>query len=109
MNHFAYLMILLVSGHALGDLSWQTDQMASAKYSKVSHFPWWLAIFYHSSIHAGIVLVITQSVPCAIAEWVIHFSTDSLRVNAIISGRVDQSIHIACKVAFAAILTWSAA
>src|SRR3546814_8832760 len=66
-------------------------------------FPWWQALGAHSVIHAGFVGVITGSLWLALAEAVAHFITDDLKCRGKIGLNTDQTIHVACKFAWALI------
>lgn len=75
---------------------------AGGHWHKPNHpKPWLRHLFDHSIIHAGMVLLITQSPTLALAELAIHFLTDWAKCENRISSNVDQAIHYACKVLWA--------
>lgn len=104
MSHFATLLFLLVAAHALADYPLQGDFLAQAKNrnTALGKLFWPHALFAHSMIHGGFVLVITGSLTFAVAEVAIHAITDWLKCEQKISLNVDQVIHIACKLVWAA-------
>lgn len=98
-------LIPLLFWHALADYPLQGDFLAKAKNrtTPIPGVPWWQALTAHAAIHAGGVYVITGSVWMCIAEFVIHWLTDDAKCRGRLSFNADQSIHIACKVAWAII------
>ena len=62
---------------------------------------WPHALTAHSIIHGGFVLVLTGSIWLALAEVVIHWLTDFVKCDNMITLNTDQFIHLACK------LTWA--
>lgn len=103
MNEFTYLLFLLIAAHAIADYPLQGDFLAQAKdrNTAIGKVFWPHALFAHSVIHGGFVLVITGSVALAAAETVIHAVTDWLKCEKRISLNTDQAIHIGCKVVWA--------
>ena len=65
---------------------------------------WKKALFAHSSIHAGMVLLVTGSLVLAFSELVIHAITDWLKCDERIGSNTDQAIHYACKILWVLIL-----
>lgn len=109
---FAWLLFALVFCHVLADYPLQGDFLARAKdrHSDLAKvFDWRHALLAHSMIHAGFVALVTGSLSLAMAELSIHALTDMLKCERIISLNTDQAVHIACKVAWAAITVWSMA
>lgn len=101
---FTTLLFLLVAAHALADYPLQGDFLAQAKNrnTALGKLFWPHALFAHSMIHGGFVLLLTGSIWLALAEVLIHAVTDWLKCENRISLNVDQAVHIACKVAWAA-------
>lgn len=105
---FAHLLFLLVAAHALADYPLQGDFLAQAKNRNTAlgkQF-WPHALFAHSMIHGGFVLLLTGSALLAMAEVVIHAATDWLKCEGKISLNMDQAIHLSCKLAWAAITVY---
>lgn len=103
-----FAFVFLVAGHALADYPLQGDFLAKAKNrtAPIPGITWQQALAAHSAIHAGFVLAITQSLPCAIVEFIAHAITDDAKCRGKISFNMDQAIHIACKLVYVA---WLAA
>lgn len=103
MHDFVILFFLLIFAHALADYPLQGDFLAQAKNrnTAVGKVFWPHALFAHSVIHGGFVLVLTGSIGMAIAESVIHGITDWLKCDNKISLNQDQVIHITCKLLWA--------
>jgi hypothetical protein len=98
------LLILLLVGHALADYPLQGDFLAKAKFGTIPGIPGWYALATHSLIHAGFVLWFTDSVILACVEFVAHYIIDTLKIRGKISFMVDQFLHIACKLAYVAVV-----
>lgn len=94
------VFILLIAAHALCDYPLQGDFLAKAKNmtSPIPGVPWWQAMWAHSAIHSGAVMLITGMWFLAVAEFAVHFATDWAKCRGMISFNADQAIHIACKV-----------
>lgn len=64
--------------------------------------------FYHLVAHAGIqgtaVALVTGNVWLGLAEWIAHTVIDELKVRGKTSFALDQALHIACKLAWLAII-----
>lgn len=96
-------LALLIAGHAIADYPLQGDFLAKAKnrFAPIPGVPWYQALGAHSIIHGGFVGVITGSLWLGLAETVVHFLIDDAKCAGRISYNTDQSLHIACKVAWA--------
>ncbi|SIT25252.1 DUF3307 domain-containing protein [Achromobacter sp. MFA1 R4] len=101
----AEMIFLLVVAHALCDYPLQGDFLARAKdrNTKLGKMFWPHALFAHSMIHGGAVLLITGLLPLAIAEVIIHAVTDWLKCEKRIGLNTDQAIHLLCKIVWAAV------
>ena len=101
------LLILLFAGHALCDYPLQGDYLAKSKNQKLcgDSAGLQLHLFYHAMIQGAMVLLVTSSSVLAIAEILIHGITDWAKCEGKITGRVDQAIHIGCKLAWA-LIAW---
>lgn len=100
---FATVLFLLLVGHALADYPLQGPFLSEAKNrnTSIGKVFWPHALAAHSLIHAGAVFAITQSLYLALAEGIIHATTDWLKCDNKISLNVDQAIHFGCKVLWA--------
>lgn len=96
------LFALMVAGHAIADYPLQGDFLAKAKnrFAPIPGVPWYQALGAHAIIHGGFVLAVTGSLTLGIAETVIHFLIDDAKCTGRISYNTDQSLHIACKMAW---------
>lgn len=99
------MLFLLVAAHALCDYPLQGDFLARAKdrNTDLGKLFWPHALFAHSMIHGGAVLLITGLLPLAIAEVCIHAFTDWLKCEKRIGLNADQAIHLLCKIVWAAV------
>ena len=100
------LLILLLVAHALADFPLQGNFLAKAKLGTIRWIPGWYALATHSLIHAGFVFWITDSLILFAAEFVAHYVIDKLSIKNHISFMVDQVLHIACKVAYTAVIVY---
>lgn len=103
------VLILLLLMHALADFPLQGDFLARAKFGNMPGIPGWYALATHSLIHAGFVFWITDSLVFFTVEFVAHYVIDTLKTKNRISFSVDQVLHIACKVAYAAVIVYGTA
>lgn len=104
-TEFLPMALLLLTWHALADYPLQGDFLARGKnrHAPIDGIPADLCMRAHCWIHAGGVLVITGSVVCALIEHVLHWAIDDAKCGGHTSFRTDQRLHVACKVAYAAI------
>ncbi|HEX7906692.1 MAG TPA: DUF3307 domain-containing protein [Paraburkholderia sp.] len=102
---FLTILFWLVVGHSLADYPLQGDFLANGKNrnTPLGKMFWPHALFAHSMVHAGFVALFTGSITLGVAEGVVHAVTDFLKCENRISLRVDQTVHFACKVLWAAI------
>ena len=100
------LLILLLVAHALADSPLQGDFLAKAKFGTIPGVPGWYALATHSVIHAGFVFWVTGSLALFAIEFVAHYVIDTLKTKNRISFLADQALHIACKVAYAAVIVY---
>lgn len=99
------LLIYLFAGHALCDYPWQGDFLSRGK-NKLNNVgvPWYWCLGAHCLIHCAMVLYVTGSEVCAVAEFFIHAATDYSKTRGWISADVDQYIHFVCKILWAVIV-----
>lgn len=108
IHFFIRLLLLLCAGHALCDYPLQRFLSEAKNHMKpIPGVPAWQALLAHCFIHMGMVLLITNSIPLAVAELVIHFYTDEAKCDNRISFSQDQAIHYGCKILWAMIACWS--
>lgn len=111
---WAALLGALFIGHAFADYALQTDFMARAKNrhwaKSFSGGPpdappgtlWLFVLSAHSAIHAGVVWILTGCGWLGLAEFIIHWIVDWMRMEGKISFRTDQFAHLGCKAAYVA-------
>lgn len=104
IEFYVVTLIFLYLGHFLADYPLQGEFLAKAKnvYNPIPGIPWYQALFAHSFIHAGFVLLITSSLLFFLIEFVIHFLTDHAKCKGLIGYNTDQAIHLLTKVGFVA-------
>ena len=98
----AELLFLLIAAHCVCDFSLQSGTMAREKrrasttelQAKVPWF-WWLAA--HAVIQGLGVLLVTRSLPLALAETGAHFVIDFGKGEGWYGMAGDQGLHLACK------------
>ena len=100
---FLNLLALLCMGHFLGDYGLQSDRMAQEKSPGSSasvSWRWWLTA--HGAIHGLLVALITGQPLLGLAEWGLHCLIDLGKCQRRYSMGTDQSLHLLCKVIWAA-------
>lgn len=101
-----WVFAMLLGWHALADYPLQGDFLARAKNhtAPIPGVPWYQALGAHAVIHGVGVAYITGSLAMGVAETVAHFVIDHGKSAGIIGYDEDQALHVACKVAYVAIL-----
>jgi len=66
--------------------------------------PWYQCLMAHALIQAGGVALVTGSVLLGGLEAIAHFGIDYLKCRGAFSYNIDQALHVACKVAWMALL-----
>ena len=103
-------LLLLLAGHALCDYPLQGEFLALGKnrHTKLGAMEggtmWLHLLTAHAAIHGGMVALVTGRPDLAVAEFVIHWLTDWAKCEGKISLHTDQAIHVACKIAWVAII-----
>lgn len=100
------ILFLLVAAHFVADYPLQGDFLARAKADgplRVWH------LFGHSAIHGGAVLLVTGSLLLALIETAAHMAIDEAKVRGWTTFAQDQALHMACKVAWVALIGWGLA
>lgn len=89
----------LIGWHALADYPLQGDFLAKAKNrtAPIPGIPWESALQAHVLIHGVGVAFITQSVVLGVLESVAHWLIDDAKCRGMISFKLDQRLHYACK------------
>ncbi|KKB08629.1 DUF3307 domain-containing protein [Devosia chinhatensis] len=107
---FLDLFALMVFAHALGDYPLQGEFLSRAKNraNPVPGVPWYQALAAHSIIQGGLVGLITGSLWLGLAETVVHALIDDAKCTGKLTFNQDQALHIACKLAWIAILIFLA-
>ena len=101
-------LVYMLAAHFLLDYPLQGDWWSKAKNPTLVLVPgeriWPLSLLGHALVHATAVQIITGSWILFAVELAIHALTDYLKCNLRFGYNADQHIHLACKVAYAAIL-----
>lgn len=104
--HPLALLVYMLAAHALCDYALQGDWLSKAKNVKLDLVPgeaiWPLALGSHAIIHAVAVQLITGSWILCTIEFVAHFVIDWSKCSGRFGYNVDQYLHIACKITYAA-------
>lgn len=100
----------LLAVHWFFDFPGQGQFLSDIKNKQVPVFPWWFGLTAHCWIQAaatyGIVWLFDPALALqiAIAEFLIHWAIDCVRVQQRISAMGDQLLHVTCKVLYALII-----
>src|ERR1700674_1479062 len=80
-HDFLTVLVLLCFGHSLADYPLQGQFLADGKnrHTVVGQLFWPYYLSSHATIHAGFVLMITGSVYLALAEFIVHGTTDWMK------------------------------
>lgn len=99
---FAAMIVL----HCLCDYAWQGDFLANAKNwtTPIGAKIWPEALASHAIIQGGAVWLVTGSLAIGCCEAVCHAAIDAAKIDNRISYRVDQILHVACKMLWAAVI-----
>ena len=102
---------LLLVGHAVADFALQNDAMAKGKnrHASVGLLPpgqtpqvaWAYWLTAHALVHAGAVVLATQSLELGVAEFALHWLIDAAKCENWTGIHTDQALHMACKVLWA--------
>jgi len=111
------MLFYLIACHALMDYALQGDAMAVCKCRRANHplqksVPWFYWLSAHAMLHGMAVGVVIRwfgydmvtATTFAIIETVIHWFVDLGKCEQFFNIHVDQGIHIACKIAWWAML-----
>jgi len=96
-------LFLLLASHCVCDFALQSDTMGrekkrSSTTALQTAVPWYYWLTAHAFIHGLGVWLVLHSLPLALAEIVAHFAIDLGKCEGKYGIRVDQSLHIVCKV-----------
>ena len=103
---------LMIAAHALCDFPLQGDNMAQLKNRHTPVDParvppgqkpmvtWQYWLTAHALIHGLAVTLITGSTVLGVAETVLHWLIDFAKCENWTTIHTDQSLHVACKVAW---------
>ena len=99
-------------GHALADFVLQTDTMAKGKnrHRKPHSGPdgkyqpaWGYWLSAHALIHGGVVALVTGSVLLGVLESICHAMIDFGKGEDWYGFNADQTLHVGCKIIWAAV------
>ena len=107
MNPYETLC-LLIGLHFLCDYTLQTDPQARGKSAFAEPLfgvPWYYWNASHAATHGLAIGLALGSFWFGLVEFAIHFLIDAGKSKKVYGLHIDQSLHIACKVAYVLILT----
>lgn len=95
------ILALMLAGHAVADTWLQPPWLSGAKRD-----PRWAtaALALHGTCHGFFVGLATGSWQLALAEAVVHPCIDNLKARGWYGIRVDQALHVLCKLAWILVL-----
>ncbi len=102
------ILFLMLAGHALCDYPLQGQFLAEGKnrHTELGKIYWFHALTAHALIHGGMITIITGRLDLGIAETIIHWLTDWLKCENMISLNTDQAIHVLCKIIWVLIIMY---
>ena len=106
------LFFQMIIGHAIADFVLQPDAMGfgknrnnDAQKTKGAVFPhWYYWMTSHALVHSGAVYIITGSIVLGLIELVLHWIIDFSKCEHWFNVHVDQSLHVACKIAYCVLI-----
>jgi len=101
------LLFWMIVGHAVCDYPLQGDFLARGKNHKapIPGIDWWICLMAHSVIHAGAVVLVTGNLVLGLAEFWFHCVIDYGKCDGHFDFKVDQALHIICKICWTVVLT----
>lgn len=97
-NHAAYMLFMMIAGHAFADFGIQSGETSRAKRAEYNPSGWWHALACHSLIHGGSVALVTGMWQLGVAETAAHALIDYIKGRKLITTITDQALHIGCKI-----------
>ncbi len=106
---FGTMLWWLIVAHCLVDFPLQGDTMAVQKNRNTDNalakaVPWYYWLAAHALMHGGAVAALTGKVELGLLETTAHFGIDFAKCEKKISMHTDQLLHIACKLAWTAVV-----
>ncbi|BAS04997.1 hypothetical protein [Ralstonia phage RSF1] len=107
---FILAVVALLAVHLYFDFPGQGQFLSDIKNKQVEVFPWWFGLSAHCLIQAagtfGVVWLFYPGLALrlALAEFILHWTIDCLRVQKRISAMGDQLLHTFCKLAYAFVI-----
>ena len=94
--------------HSLADFPLQGDYIAKQKARRHAdnNSVWLVALTAHCIIHAGGVWLVSGSLALGCVEFVLHALIDIGKGEEKFGLVADQLMHVACKLAYALVLTY---
>lgn len=107
------VLFWLLVGHAVADYPLQGDFLARGKNhtAPLAGVPFGICLIAHAAIHAGAVALVTGSIALGMTEFFAHTVIDFMKCDGDFGQgeeafRVDQGLHVACKLAIAGAAWW---
>lgn len=100
------ILFKLICSHAVADFCLQNDFMAKNKNRHLAVPGFWPYLLSAHALTQGLgVYLVTNNVYLGIAETVVHWIIDFGKCEKWFDLHIDQTLHIACKVLWALLLT----
>lgn len=97
------IFALLLLGHYIADAMLQPPGMSAGKRHAEFALRWqWLSL--HSASHGFFVAAVTGSALLALCEFIAHAAIDRGKGRGWYGMWADQALHVACKIAWVAVL-----
>ena len=97
------LLIYLILGHFVADITFQSDFMAKFKHriNSIPQIPWYYVMTGHCATHAMCVALLIGNIFLGLAEFIAHFIIDTVKCEGYTNIHVDQFLHLFCKIVYA--------
>lgn len=92
------VFFLLMVGHAVVDYALQSAWLADTKRRAHNPDGWWMALGAHALMHGGAVTLVLGSPLLGFLESLAHFCIDFGRCEGKYSYKIDQLLHVFCKI-----------
>lgn len=96
------ILALMVLGHFVIDIVFQPDFVAKHKspLASIPQIPWYYVLLSHAASHGLGVFAVTGSIVLAMIETTVHFAIDVVKCLGWTNIRVDQGLHVVCKIGY---------
>lgn len=102
MTEFLTIFFYLLCGHAIADYCLQSDYIARCKSRWSGDPSWFWVLSAHSLTHGAAVSLITGNPLLGFLETAVHWGIDMAKCAGKTNIHQDQTLHVICKVIWAA-------